>query len=218
MKRTLTFNNQRISVLRRQKRPASLPNIKTWSIVTFFFICIFFGFLCGFNALAAIGLIAIPMIVLFFYNPIYAFYLFVASLPLYVIPLQGVEGVNASIPRLCGIILAVVWGPYVFFTKKWKNIKLDHFLGALLLFFVWMFISASWTYLPAKGWIMIRAIAQLLLAVFIALTLVDNRNKLSLLISVILITCMIAGFRSFSLSLVLEERAVGASLCSRGFS
>ena len=209
MKRILTFNNRKSAAIRRHRSPKSLLQYKTWSIVIFFFICIFFGFLCGITVFAAIGFIAIPLIVLFFYNPLYAFYFFVASLPLYVIPLQGVEGVNASIPRLCGILLVIVWAPYVFFTRKWKLIKWDYFLVMILIFFTWMFISASWSHLPAKGWIMIRAVAQLLFAVFIALTLVDNRNKLSIMITVILVTCMLAGFRSFSLSLYLEERAVG---------
>jgi len=205
----LTFNSRKSAAIRRQQPPKSLLQHKTWAIVIFFFLCLFFGLLCGVNAWAAIGLIVIPIIVLFFYNPLYAFYLFVASLPLYVIPLHGVEGVNASIPRLLGILLVIVWGPYVFFTRKFKLIKWDPFLVMIIIFFGWMFISASWSHLPPKGWIMLRAIAQLIFSVFIALTLVDNRNKLSIMVSIILVTCMFAGFRSFSLSLYLEERAVG---------
>jgi len=193
------------------KRRAGKPLLQNKPLIASMLILasILFGFLCGTNGIMAIALIAVPLLVLFFYNPIYAFYLFVASLPLYVVPLQAAAGVNASIPRLCGILLFIVWAPYVFFTRKFRLIKIDYFFVAIFLFFLWMFISASWSIFPPRAWITIRAISQLILSLLIAVTLVDTRNKFSFAIGVILLTCTIAGFRSFSVSLYAEERAVG---------
>ena len=193
---------------KRRKRKSLLEN-KPLIVTIFIVLSLLFGLLCGLNAILAVVLIAIPLLVLFVYNPTYAYYLFVASLPLYVVPLAAAAGVNASIPRLCGILMCIVWAQYVFFTKKFRLIKVDYFLVAIFMFFVYMFISASWSHLPVKAWIILRAIAQLILALIIAVTLVDTRDKFSTVVGIILVTCTIAGFRSFSLSIYAVERAVG---------
>jgi putative inorganic carbon (HCO3(-)) transporter len=191
------------------KKLRTIFDSKPLFIALMFFFAVMFGLLCGMNAIIAIAFLVIPIVVLIIYNPVYAFYIFVASLPLYVIPVSPGAAVSGSIPRLAGILLFTVWAPYVFFTKKFRKIKWDEFLITMLIFFGWMLISAVWSIYMEKGYIILRATSQLILALFIAITLVNKPDKFSHMVFVVLLTCMLAGFRSFMISFQIEERAVG---------
>lgn len=208
MKLSRTINKNSLESFKTRKFKTIFDS-KPLFIALMFFLAVMFGLLCGNNAILAIAFLVIPIIVLIIYNPVYAFYIFVASLPLYVIPVSPGAAVTGSIPRLVGIVLFTVWAPYIFFTRKFIRIKWDEFLIIMLIFFGWMLISAVWSIYMEKGYIILRTTSQLILALFIAITLVNKPDKFSHMVLIVLFTCMLAGFRSFMISFQIEERAVG---------
>ena len=169
-------------------------------------MCILFGFAAGMGPFLSLFFIVIPIIVLMFYNPTYAFYLFVASLPLYVVPIKAL---SASIPRVMGIILFTVWAPYVFFTGKFKLMKWDRLFVMMIIFYGWMVLSSTWSLLPEGAYIIMRSTGQLMLSIIIGLTLINKPDKFNHVVIIVLVTCMAAGFRSFGMSMLTTERVVG---------
>jgi len=170
------------------------------------FCCLVFGFMSGIHPLFAVGFLAIPFIVIMVYNPIYAYYLFVASMPLYVVP---VKELSASVPRVVGIVMFAVWAPYIFLTRKFKIFKWDMFMVLVVIFYCWMVLTAIWSVSPEGAYIVTRATGMLIISVMIAITLVDKKDKFLQVVMIVLFTCTAAGIRSFNISLVSEGRAVG---------
>ena len=198
--------HQRNSEQREFRVPRVLLRNKPLAIFLISLTAFLIGLLTGKNGIAAIAFFVVPVIIWMFYNPAFAFYLFVASLPLYVV---NVEMLSASIPRLVGIALFLVWLPYVFFTGKFKLIKWNKFLVLAVIFFCWMLLSVLWTMYPKIGVVRVRTISQLMLAMFIGITLIDKPRKYSWVVIVVIITGTLIGLRSFYMSLFTTERTVG---------
>jgi O-antigen ligase len=196
--------------VKRQSKPFRVPKVlltnKPLPILIMAFFSYFCGLMTGGNAIGAIGYLILPYCVLMFYNPVYAFHLYVASLPLYVVSAQVI---SASIPRLAGFVLFGAWLPYVFFTGKFKFFRWNRALVIVTVFFGWMLISILWSMYVEQGLIRLRTVSQLFLAIIIGITLIDKKDKFYQVIAIVILTCTIAGFRSFYISLVTTGRSVG---------
>ena len=142
------------------------------------------AYLSGENHLYALGFLLIPGILLVIFFPLPLFLIFVASFPFNVIPLAGEGGL--SLPRAIGYLLFFSWALYIFRENRADMVRIDRISLNFLLFLAWGLITAIWSRVPGWSLQVGFTLLQLWGFYFIAMSLIDTKQKLNLVIYAIL--------------------------------
>jgi len=168
----------------------------------------YIAYLSGENHLYAVGFILIPAILLVIFFPLPLFLIFVASFPFNVIPIA--EQVGFSLPRAIGYLLFLSWALYIFRENRADLVKVDRISLNFFVFLAWGLITIIWSGVPLWSLQIGFTLLQLWGFYFIAMSLIDNKNKLKLVIYAVLISYTFVAISSIIRS-TTQLRAVGVT-------